>query len=457
LSGPRAQVYERNMHVLTETIVTEISQAPTVLATHAGKRAPWRLFTERQRWSFLGVLFLVTTSNYFDYNVLSILLEPIKEEFRVSDTKLGLLSGAMFAMVYALAGLPIARWADRGNRRTVMVLAVSGWSAMTLLCGMAQSFWQLALARFGLGATESGGIPPAQSLVMDYFPPERQGFASSVLISGTSAGYLVGVVLGGSIAAAWGWRMAFTAGGIAGLALAIAVRWVIPEPRLQLGFPECPAQNDTIWRAFTELARKRTFLYTLIAISVYQVFACGFQAFLPAFMMRTLHTSLAEVSLVWGLAISAASLIGALFGGWLGDRLGQRDVRWYGWLPAAGCLASVPFYVLAIVSTRFSSFIVADFLAETVLAIGLGVCFIPILTVCGDHRRTMGMALTQLSFMVVGGGLGPVLAGSLSDFLGGSYGVQGLRYALAGMIVFLIPAAAAFVRAGRMLPLERTE
>lgn len=133
--------------------------------------APWNLYSDRKRYWLLGILWLVSCSNYLDRNVISVLLEPIKQEFKVSDTLLGLLGGLAFALFYATLGIPVARWADRGNRRTIITAALTVWSCMTALCGMAHTFVQLLLARVGVGAGEAGAISPAQSLIVDYFPP----------------------------------------------------------------------------------------------------------------------------------------------------------------------------------------------------------------------------------------------------------------------------------------------
>lgn len=422
-----------------------------------GSSQPYALYTVRQRQKFLAVLFLVTTSSYFDYNVLSITLQPIKQEFHVSDTMLGLLSGFVFALIYCITALPIARWADHGNRRTVITLAVATWSIVTMLCGAAQSFWQLAFARFGLGAVEAGAIPPSQSLIIDYFPLERRATASAILSAGGAAGYLVGVGLGGYIADIWGWRSSFIFAGASGLFLAFVVRMTLAEPRCQLGFPSAVQQVESAWDAVSYLKRKRTFVYAVSGISLYATFSFGIGTFLPSFMMRTLHASLLQVSLTWGLAVAAANLSGAVLGGSLADRLTRYDVRWYGWQPAAGILIAAPFYYAALTAHDLTTFIVLDFVAESLVTVGISVCFMSVLSVAGACRRTVAVALVQLSFMLVGGGLGPLLAGALSDAFTDVYGAEGIRYSLISMLIFLVPAAAALQQAGREIPEELEE
>jgi len=205
-------------------------------------RRTWDLYSSRQRWVYLAVLFLVSTSNYADRNVISVLLEPIKAEFKVSDTMLGLLTGISFAVFYATLGIPVARWADRGNRKFIMTLALTIWSFMTMLCGAAQTFWQLAFARVGVGAGEAGAIPPAQSLIADYFDPTRRARALAIFMASATAGYLLGFVLGAHIAAVYGWRHAFVLLGAPGLLLAVIVHFVLREPRVLPEFrPEVAA------------------------------------------------------------------------------------------------------------------------------------------------------------------------------------------------------------------------
>jgi len=427
------------------------SRAPADSGARMSSTPPGMLLTPVARWSALFILFLVTTSSYFDYYVLSVVLEPIKREFAVSDTLLGLLGGFSFAALYSVTAVPVARWADRGNRRTIITVALVGWSVMTALGGLARSFWQLVVARVGVGMVEPGAVPPAQSLVADYFPPERRGTASSLLNAGSAAGYLVGIGLGGYIAARLGWRMAFVIAGLPGLVLAAVVRFVVPEPRTRLGFPTEATQEG--WRqSLQHLRHNRTYVAALAGASLYTIFSFGSGIFLPSFMLRDLHATLAQISGAWAIAISAATLIGSIVGGRLVDALVKRDIRWYGWLPAVACALGAPLYWAALATHSVELFIALDFVAELILAIGLSVSFAIAHTVCGSVRRTQAIALLQLSFMLVGAGFGPLVAGALSDLLYSISGESSLRYSLLIMVSVLLPAAAAFYRSGCTLP-----
>src|SRR5262245_16233862 len=234
---------------------------------------PGELYVERQRWAFLLTLFLVSTSNYADRNIIGVLLEPIKHEFQVSDTMLGLLTGFSFAIFYATLGIPVARWADRGDRKLIVTVGLTIWSIMTALCGMAQSFWQLAAARIGVGAGEAGALPPGQSLIADYYPPDRRGKALGVFMMSAMAGYVLGIVVGGQIAQHWGWRNAFLTVGLPGLALAVVTQTVLREPRHRPEFAVPAGSLEPFGASIRALLRKPAFVDLRIAVVLYFLMA----------------------------------------------------------------------------------------------------------------------------------------------------------------------------------------
>jgi MFS family permease len=416
--------------------------------------APSSLYTGRQRWAYLAVLFLVSTSNYVDRNVISVLLEPIKHEFHASDTMLGLLGGFCFALFYALFGMPMARWADRGNRRTIITLALTIWSVMTMCCGLAQSFWQLALARIGVGAGESGAIPPAQSLIADYFPLERRATAIAIFTAAAMAGYLLGFSVGGYIAATHGWRAAFLVVGAPGLALALVTRFGLAEPRERLGFPTGAGEREPVAETYARLRAKRSYLWALAGSILYFFVAYGALIFVPSFLIRVLHVPLAKVSVTYGSVAAVASVIGTLGGGWLADVLGRRDVRWLAWLPAIGLALSGPIYVVAFSFNEFPAFMAVSFVCSLLLTGGLPPVFSAIHVVCGNRRRATAIALVLFSATLVGGGFGPLVAGALSDWLSGKYGADGLRYSLMLLVSLLVASGTCFGFFGRAMPAD---
>lgn len=427
------------------------AETPTVLVP-ATDPPYWSMYTPRQRWGYLTVLFLVSTSQFLDRNVISVLLEPIKREFAVSDTMLGLLGGLCFAAFYAVAGLPVARWADRGNRRTVITLALAVWSLMTMLCGLAQTFWQLALARVGVGVGEAGGIPPAQSLIADYFPPERRATAIAIFIGGAVAGNVLGLGLGGNIAATYGWRSAFMLAGVPGFALALAVRLTLAEPRLCGAGANTSRQVDGVMETIVRLRRKRSYVTALFGCILYYVFSYGPVLFIPSFLMRVLHAPIAKGSTIYGLVGAVGTLIGTPAGGWLADRLGRRDVRWLSWLPAIAFVLASPVYMLAFTLNDFSTFMALIFAGTVMLSFGLPSVFSAIHAVCGSARRATAIAIVLFFASLLGGGFGPLATGVLSDKLSAQYGHEGLRYALMSMTTLLAASGIILYWCGRAMP-----
>jgi MFS family permease len=410
---------------------------------------PSELYSPLRQWSFLAVLFLVSTSNYVDRNIIAVLLEPIKAEFGVSDTQLGLLTGLSFAVFYATLGIPVARWADRGNRKTIITLSLSIWSVMTALCGLAQSFWQLALVRIGVGAGEAGALPPAQSLVADYFGPARCGRALAVFMSSAMCGYLLGFVVGAQIATTYGWRAAFLIVGLPGLALAVVVHFFLHEPRTVPQFRPLADSQEPLRATFRALLAKRAFVYLVLAMVVYFMIAYGAIVFLPSYMVRVLKVPLADVGTAYGSVSAAASIMGTVLGGFLVDRLSKRNVAWLGWLPAIGLLLCWPLYEAMLLAPTFAMALTFAGIAGLALNAAVPAMFTCLHAICGSARRAMAVAVVFFFANLIGMGLGPVIAGTLSDAFSAIHGPVGIRYALLIAMTLLLPCAWLFLLTGR--------
>lgn len=414
----------------------------TETATSAA--ATYTLYSNRQRWMFLCILFLVAASNYADRSVLSVLLEPIKREFGVSDTMLGLLGGLAFAVLYSVLGIPVARWADRGSRPSIITMAICLWSLMCALCGMAQTFWQLLLARAGVGIGEAGASPPAQSLLIDYFPPSQHARAIAVFGLGASAGSLFAFVAGSQIAAAFGWRYAFILIGLPGLLLALATALLLREPRNVLNSQQSQSQQESVFATLRVLWRKPTYRYTLIGITFYAFFAYGVMMFVPAFMVRVLKVDVATVGTVLGSVSAVATVVGSLVGGWLTDRMSRSDRSWLLKVPAIALVVAFPLTLGGFTARDFSSALPFFGVGGFVTAIAMPGIFVAAHAVCGSARRAMSVAILLFFMSLIGGGLGPLAVGLVSDALTPLYGVSGLVYALMILSVLKLVGAACF-------------
>ena len=413
--------------------------------TAARSQALWTLYPLRQRIGFLAVLSLVATSNFVDRNVLGILLQPIKAEFRVSDTWLGLLSGLCFALFYAALGIPIARIADRGNRTLIVTLSLVTWSVMCAAAGLAQNFWQLALARVGVGAGEAGAVPPAQSLIADYFPPAQRGRALAVFTLGSTAGYLLGFAGGGWIAQTYGWRMTFIAVGLPGLLLAALTALVLREPRRHAGFAVASAgapKRESLIETAQALLHKPAFLYVLGSIILYNFLANGALIFTTSFLVRVDGLTLARAGAIFGAVAAGAAVTGSLLGGTIADAAIRRDPRWLTRLCVAGLFLAWPLHLLAFWTANVTVTFVALFVAVVILSGVVPSQYAALHMVCGSVRRATSISIALLLVNLVGLGLGPIVTGALSDHFGASLGpAEGLRTALLIVLSVFVPSA----------------
>lgn len=406
---------------------------------------PWELYGSGRRWFYLAVLFLTSTSNYIDRQVMSVLLEPIKTEFGASDTEMGLLGGFAFAACYAVLGLPIARLADRGNRRTVIAASLAAWSVMTMACGAARNFPQMFLARIGVGIGEAGAIPPAQSLIADYFPPAQRARALSLFIASATVGYLGAFIGGAQLAAHHGWRIAFVALGAPGLVLAVITWAGLSEPRLLPGHATASGGGESFRQTLAALAAKRSFVLLCVAFVLYY-FACyGVITWFPAYLVRVMKRPLTDVGFSYGLVAATATLSGTLLGGIVTDRLTLRDPRWSVRAPGLMVIGAWPFYTFALITESYAMFLGAVAIAGLAIGAGVPAMFAVIQRICGAPRRAMAVAIVFFFANLLGLGFGPLITGFLSDMFTQTMGPVGLRYALILALTILLPTGGALL------------
>lgn len=379
----------------------------------------------------LVMLTIVYAFNFIDRQILVILQESIKTDMGLSDAQLGLLSGFTFALVYVVAGIPIAYWADRGNRRNIVALSLTVWSGMTAISGFAQSYGQLLLARVGVGLGEAGGSPPSHSMISDYFPPEKRGTALSFYSMGVYIGILLGFLLGGVIADAFGWRMAFVVVGAPGVIFAVILRLTVKEPERGRWEDDNTAhQNPSLSSTLRILRQTPAFWYIAAGAGLISYVGYGNGNFFPSYLVRNHNMSLAQVGVTLALVSGIFGMAGTLLGGYLGDRFGRTDVRWYLWIPAlGGILAFLPgLYVLLTDNTTMALGVQA--IVTLLHTLYLGPCIAMAHMLVPSSMRAMASAVLFFILNMIGLGLGPFATGLLSDHLQPIYGDNGLRYAM---------------------------
>lgn len=400
----------------------------------------------------LFLLFLVLTFAYADRAILSVVIEGIKQEFSLSDSMVGVLSGPAFAVLYVLAGIPLARWSDIGDRRVVITVCLTIWSVMTALGGMAQSAFQLFMTRVGVGFGEAGASPPSHSLVASYYSEKHHGKAASTLMFASFVGGLIGLVLGGQLMVAFGWRVSMLALGIPGVMLAVLVFLTLREPRRVTRRPRLSEMLDADTRgSIAGLFRKPTYRHLFIGFAVIAFFSQGIGAFIVPFFLRTHGLDEAQVGVMWGTAFAGSALIGTALALVMIDRLSKRNVSWQLRLPALCGLLAWPFYCGVFLAPSAQSAIAVGFIANTLIAITQPAVMAAVYGVAPEQGRGIAIALLGLSSNLIGLGLGPVMVGALSDALNPVFAEQSLRYSLAIFTVFLLWAVAHCWWASRFL------
>lgn len=405
--------------------------------THAGTPeavAPPTVVTNRYRAYVLGVLLLVMAFSWVDRQIFAIVLESIKKEFQFSDTQLGMLGGVAFGLFYATLALPVAWFADRFSRRNIIGLALALWSAMTALCGLATGFGTLFLTRMLVGVGEAGGSAPSQSLLSDYFPPERRGLAMGILFTHMPIGYFVALYLGGTLNDTLGWRSTFIAFGIPGLLVALLVLLTVRE--LHRGHSEkvraAPSSVPSLLSSIRYFLSRPTLRHLPLAGAINAIGAGAAAVWLPAYFIRVHGMTSAEAGASLGLIMGGVGLIGTLIGGFLADYLSRRydDVRWYSWVPSGALAISVPFLALTYIWPTATGALLFFIVPQLFTNMLLGPTVASTQALAGIKRRAVMAAFYGFTVNLISLALGPLAVGIASDYFNARYGNDALRYAL---------------------------
>ena len=409
--------------------------------------------TGRQRY-MLFILMLVYACHLIDRTIVLVLLDPIKHEYGLSDTKLGLFSGVVFALGTVAAALPLGTLADRRSRKTILGICIAVWSGMTLLCGTAWSYASLLALRFGVGAAEAGLQPTALSMVADEVSARQRARAMAMVHLGTPLGTLIGFVGGGWVAGHMGWRSALLLAGVPGLVLAVIVLLTLREPAR-----ENPAGQDnslSMGDFFQAIWRDKALLHVVTGAIVLWLCTSSSSAWWASFLIRSHGVPIAYVGMIMAGTAGFGGILGNFAAGLLSERVAQARQDRLALIGVVGALLYFPFSLTALISDNLVIVIVALFFQMA----SYFIIFTPVYTLAmglaGPGIRGRTAALMSMGATAIGYGLGSQLTGILSDALRPMAGEQSLRYALVCMMFTMLWAAAHFGRAHAHLRQRRT-
>ena len=400
----------------------------------------------------IAILLLAYIFNYIDRQIIGILAVPIKADLGLSDTQLGLMGGLAFALFYSGLGIPIAWLADRGSRVNIIAISVALWSLFSALCGAAQGFTQLFLARIGVGVGEAGGVAPSYALIADSVPPERRARALAIFFFGIPIGSALGIFFGGWIASSIDWRTAFFVVGLAGLPVALLIKFGLKDPsRAPSAEPRGapPRFRDAIGL----LACKPSFWLLSLGNGAGAMAGYGLLFWLPSFFKRSLGLPLFEISAFYGAIVLFGGVMGIWLSGWIGDRMGGKRPAAYALVPAVAVLLAAPVTAAALFAsspeTGFELFLIGN---------GLGLSWAGPVTAAIQQIVPPPMRATaSAGFLfftnLLGLGLGTLVIGALSDRLGAALGAEALRCVILAALGFYVLSAILYALAA--LTVER--
>ena len=407
-------------------------------------------------WYLVAILMLAQTCSFIDRMIMGLMVGPIRESFGISDTQFSLLAGLAFSLFYSLMGLPLARIADRGNRKKLIMICISLWSVMTALCGLAKGFWTLFLARVGVGVGEAALSPAAYSMISDAFPKKSLGLATSVYTMGVTLGSGLAYMVGGLVIG-WassidsvsipglgpleGWRLTFMIVGLPGLLIA-ALLSTVKEPARSVGQIARAVPLREVTQFIAE--RRRAMGGHIIGVSILIMVVFGINIWGPTYLIRTFDYSPQEAGLSFGMIMMLLGTAGLLSGGAISDWWFSRGKRnAYPTVILISGLCMLPFVLgmgfvqaptlglICLAGATFFSAFQGGIAAGTLQLMTPG------------PMRAQVAALYFLLANLIGIGLGPTVVAVMTDFVFANDAAIGKSLALSAAV--LVPLASLFI------------
>ncbi|MBM3103909.1 MAG: MFS transporter [Pseudomonas sp.] len=413
----------------------------------------------------LFVLAVIYIFNYIDRQLMAILIEPVKAEFGISDTGIGMLSGVTFAVFYTLFGFPLGRLSDRIGPKPVIAACCVAWSVMTMACGLATSFWMLVMARIGVAVGEAGGTAPSVAMISQLYPAKNRSTALSILMLGSSFGAIFGLGFGGWIAQHYGWRSAFLIIGVPGILLGLLLWLTVRAPKVASEAQHTVEVVQEGWaKTMAKLMETPSFLWLVLTGASSAIAGYAIGTWSPSFLIRSHGLNLQDAGFLVGVVGGTGATFGTLACGIVSDRMARRDPGWQIGVPLLATLVSIPFALAYFLWPTGTLFHLGSTPVPTAFVFYAGFAFFgtwwatPCLSAVTHlfpaARLAQATSIFVMAMTLLGVGVGPLLIGVLSDLFAPSLGTEALRYALAASISMLMLST---VFLGMALPRYRAQ
>ncbi|MCK9541644.1 MAG: MFS transporter [Novosphingobium sp.] len=408
------------------------------------------------RWYVLVLLMLVYTVHGMDRTIINVLLEPIREEFGLSDSALGLLTGLGYALPFALTGIPLGILVDRINRKRLLAALITIWSGFTALCGLAPSYGYLLASRMAVGATESGSPPSALALISDYFPAQIRSSAVSVFYIGAPTGAMLGAYFGGLLTASYGWRTALYVAAVPGFVLAALLLLTVREPKRGQSDETVTRENATFMDAL-RMARMPSHACLFAALIFGSLSSVGISSWIPALLMRAYQMPVGDAGSLTALA-GLIGMAGTALGGILSDYYAKGRTEKLLFLAGFSHLICIPPFLYGLLFVDdIAAFAPLLFLWSFLHVIYFGPGFSLALGLTPASLRGRMMALIFVLMNMLGAGMGPQIVGWVSDALTLAGDSASLRHAVAALTVATFITGMLFLLARRWIKPGITE
>ncbi|WP_460551154.1 spinster family MFS transporter [Ferruginibacter profundus] len=402
-------------------------------------------FTKQYKYLVLVLLTCMHCLSVVDRQILVILQESIKKDLHLTDTQLGLLTGFTFGIFFIVMGIPIARMADKFNRKNIISASLFLWSVMTAVSGFAKNFIHLFFARIGVAIGESGGNPPAYSIIADYFPKNKRASVFSIFASGAFLGILSGYLGGGLLNHTFGWRKTLIMLGTPGVLFSLALFMFIKEPKRDGIIKNNGSSNikQPFVTSVKLIFKSRAFVYLCLAFGANLFSFYGINNWMPSLLSRIHGMGTAEIGTWLSLIVGVSGLLGSIAGGKLIDKYGVLNIKYYLWFPAIANLISIPFLLVVFLSSNKLLVLVAYIVPSLLSSMFLGTAFALIYRVVANDVKALATSICMFIVNLLGISMGPLIIGFLSDLMAASLGTFSLRWAL--MLALVVSTIAIFL------------